>query len=170
MAFQALYEPAPFPGILVDSPKYRPGQGGHVRELCKRCSAKKTPTIIGLCHSPRFSASKTTAGGTSTCPGSSFVLIPIHLPSSLSLTREVPPSVGTAQSPLLTQAQEALTAQLALSSSSGRCYHGNSGKACSSEGSKEGRMERPCVDAATPSRRTETLEVAPADLLASPAL
>lgn len=96
-----------------------------------------------------------------------------HLPSSLCLTRgtrEVPPSVKTVQSPLLAQAQEALTTPLALSSSSGRCCYGNSGKAGSSEGSKEGRMERPCVDAATPSRRTETLRVVPADLLASPAL
>lgn len=96
-----------------------------------------------------------------------------HLPSSLSLTREtreVPPSVKTVQSLLLAQAQEALTTQLALSSSSGRCCYGNSRKAGSSEGSKEGRMERRCVDAATASRHTETLKVVPADLLASPAL
>lgn len=128
--------------------------------------------IIGLCRPPRVPASK--AGGNLNVPWQQFLCLSLsHLLSSLSLRREtpeVPSSVGTVQSPFFAQAQEVLTTQLALSSTSGRCCHGNSRKAGSSEGSEEERMERPCMDIATPSWHTETLTVAPADLLASSAL
>lgn len=128
--------------------------------------------IIGLCCPPRVPATK--ARGNLDMSWEQFLCLSLsHLLSSLSLRREnpeVPSSVGTVQSPLLAQAQEALTTQLALSSTSGRCCHGNSRKAGSSEGSEEGRMERPCVNIATPSGHTETLPAAPADLLASSAL
>lgn len=112
-----------------------------MREWRQCCSAKETATIKG----PRESLpAKPWLQEARPALGAVFVLVPT--PSSLSLTREtpeVPPSVRTVRSPLLTQAQEDLTAQLALSSSSGRCCHGNRGKASSSEGRGRGARSGP---------------------------